>query len=110
MWLEKQLSGSHELSALLGKPKEGFFMSKRNTNEVALFTADEHAILARWFGVEPPGDANSIAVESAIRRLGFAEKPGYRTLLDVAVAFIALETVGAKVYHGSGGVISLRAA
>jgi hypothetical protein len=66
-------------------------MSKHGTGSVDLFAADEYAILARWFGVEPPGDANSIAVESAIRRLGFAEKPGYRTLLDVAVAFIALE-------------------
>jgi hypothetical protein len=68
----------------------GIFMSKRNTNEDDLFTADEHAILARWFGVEPRGEANSITAENAINRLGFAEKPAYRTLLDVAVAFIVL--------------------
>lgn len=72
-------------------------MSKHITGSVDLFTAEEHAILARWFDVEPPGDAKSIAVESVIRRLGFTEQPGYRTLVDVAVAFIVLENTEARL-------------
>jgi hypothetical protein len=70
---------------------EVFFMSKRNTNEVDLFTADEYAILARWFGAEPRDEAKSVTVENAINRLGFTEVPAYRTLLDVAVALIVLK-------------------
>lgn len=48
-------------------------MSKVRTTAVDLFTPDEHAILAQWFGVEPPDFAQDIVLEEAISRLGFSE-------------------------------------
>ena len=72
-------------------------MSRQDTSSVELFTPDEHAILARWFGVEPPGNAKHHKVASAIQSLGFKEEPGYRTLVDVAVAFIVLENAEARL-------------
>ena len=50
-------------------------MSKVRTTAVDLFTPDEHAILARWFGVKSPAFAQDIVVEEAISRLGFDKKP-----------------------------------
>ena len=66
-------------------------MAKHSKSSVELFTPDEHAILAQWFGAEPPASSVGIDVDDAIARLGFTEEPGYRTLLDVAVAHIVLE-------------------
>jgi hypothetical protein len=70
---------------------EGFSMSGYTRSSVELFTLDEHAVLAQWFAVEPSDEARQIDVKSAVERLGFKHKPGYRSLLDVAVAFIVLE-------------------
>ena len=42
-----------------------------NTNAIDLFTPDEDAILACWFGVDPPASAKAIDVAEAIERLGF---------------------------------------
>ena len=72
-------------------------MSKHRTSSVELFTPDEHAVLAQWLGVEPPGNAKRIKVEGAIKRLRFTEEPGYRTLVDVAAAFIVLENAEARL-------------
>ena len=47
------------------------------TKAVGLFTTDEDAILARWFGVEPPDGAKAIDVAEAIQRLGFADEPDH---------------------------------
>ena len=68
-------------------------MSKDRTNSIELFTPDEHAVLAQWFGVKPP----TINVDEAVARLGFTGQPGYRTLIDVAVAFIVLENVEGRL-------------
>ena len=62
-----------------------------NTKAIDLFTPDEDAILACWFGVDPPASAKAIDVAEAIERLGFGEEPGHYSLLDAAVAFIVLE-------------------
>jgi hypothetical protein len=63
------------------------------TIAVDLFSADEHAVLAQWFGVDPPSCAKDIVVAEAARRLGFEEEPGHYRLLDAVVAFIVLERV-----------------
>lgn len=69
-------------------------MSRIRTTAVDLFTPDEHAVLAQWFGVEPPNCARDIVVAEAARRLGFSEEPGdYYRLTDAVVAFIVLEGV-----------------
>jgi hypothetical protein len=70
---------------------EGFSMSKVRTTSVDLFTPDEHAILARWFGVKSPTFAQDIVAEEAISRLGFDKKPSPYRRIDAAVAFIVLE-------------------
>jgi hypothetical protein len=70
---------------------EGFSMSKVRTTAVDLFTPDEHAILAEWFGVKSPAVARDIEVDEAISRLGFDKAPDFYRLIDAAVAFIVLE-------------------
>ena len=79
-------------------------MTKHSKSSVELFTPDEHAILAQWFGVEPPANARGINVDEAIARLGFTEEPGYRTLLDVAAAYIVLENVEKRLPTWAGFV------
>ena len=66
-------------------------MSKVRTTTVDLFTPDEHAILASWFGAKPPAFAQDIVVEEAISRLGFDKEPGLYRRIDAAIAFIVLE-------------------
>jgi len=69
-------------------------MPKVRTEAVGLFTPDEDAILAKWFGVKSPQSAKGIDIAEAIERLGFDEEPGGPySLLDAAVAFIVLERV-----------------
>jgi hypothetical protein len=72
---------------------EGFSMSGLRRTAIDLFTADEHAVLARWFGQAPPEFAKHIALEEAIRRLGFAKQPDHYRLIDAAAAFVILERV-----------------
>ena len=72
-------------------------MSRLRKSAVELFTPDEHAILARCFGAKPPPSAAHVNVEEAIERFGFTEEPGYRTLVDVAVAFVILENVETRL-------------
>ena len=48
-------------------------MPKIRTVAVDLFSPDEHAVLARWFGVDPPSCAKNIVVAEAAKRLGFGE-------------------------------------
>ena len=72
-------------------------MSTLHTDAVDLFTSDEDAVLAQWFAVKPPSKAQNINVDEAIARLGFAEQPGYRTLIDVAVANIVLTSVETRL-------------
>jgi hypothetical protein len=72
---------------------EGFSMAKIETSAVDFFTADEHAVLARWFEVEPPADARHIVPDQAVSRLGFGEEPDQYRSIDAAVAFIVLERV-----------------
>ena len=52
-------------------------MSAIRTKAVGLFTPDEDAVLARWFGAEPPDNARSVVVAEAIERLGLDEEPGH---------------------------------
>jgi hypothetical protein len=68
-------------------------MPKSRKGAVDLFTSDEHAVLAKWFGVEPPGCAAGINAEDAAGRLGFVERPGFYTLIDAAAAHVVLEKV-----------------
>lgn len=68
-------------------------MPKVRTVAVDLFSPDEHAVLAQWFGVDPPSCAKDIVVAEAARRLGFEEEPGHYRLIDAVVAFIVLERV-----------------
>jgi hypothetical protein len=66
--------------------------------DVALFTADEHAIIARWLGRKPVLEARGIDPEEALRRLGFSREPNQLyTPLDAAVAHIVLEGVEARL-------------
>ena len=64
-------------------------MSKVHTTAVDLFTSDEHAILASWFGAKP--FAQDIVVEEAISRVGVDKKRSLYRRIDAAVAFIVLE-------------------
>lgn len=73
------------------------------TKAVGLFTTDEDAILARWFGVEPPDSAKAIDVAEAIQRLGFADEPDHYSYLAAAVAFNVLE----RVEEGAPQVVGL---
>jgi hypothetical protein len=66
-------------------------MSAIRSKVVGLFTPDEDAVLARWFGAEPPDNARSVVVAEAIERLGLDEEPGHYSLLAAAVAFVVLE-------------------
>jgi hypothetical protein len=66
-------------------------MSSANSDAVDLFTPDEDAVLARWFGVEPPESAKGVDVAEAVERLGFKDEPGHYELIDAAVAFILIE-------------------
>ena len=79
-------------------------MGTHSKTSVELFTPDEHAIMAQWFGAEPPNSARGINVDEAIARLGFTEEPGYRTLLDVAVAHLVLEIVEKRLPTWAGFV------
>jgi len=68
-------------------------MSYTRRSTVDLFTSDEHAVLAEWFGAEPPSFSKDIDADEASNRLGFVERPGHYQLIDPAVAFIVLENV-----------------
>src|SRR5215469_10794024 len=69
-------------------------MPKTAPVDVALFTADEHAIIARWLGRKPVLEARGIDPDEALERLGFHRKPSnLYTTLDAAVAHIVLEGV-----------------
>jgi hypothetical protein len=72
---------------------EGFSMSSIRESAVDLFTSDEHAVLAQWFGVEPPNCAKDIVMEDAAKRLGFVKEPGHYRRIDAAAAFIVVESV-----------------
>jgi hypothetical protein len=72
---------------------EGFSMSELCRAAIDLFTADEHAVLARWFSQAPPDLAMHIQPEEAARRLGFAKQPDHYSLIDAAAAFVVLERV-----------------
>ena len=68
-------------------------MSGLRRTAIDLFTADQHAVLARWFSQAPPEFAKHIAPEEAICRLGFAKQPDHYRLIDAAAAFVILERV-----------------
>ena len=72
-------------------------MGTHSKTSVELFTPDEHAILAKWFGAEPPASARGINVKDAAARLGLTKEPWYRTLLDVTVAHIVLKNVEGRL-------------
>ena len=72
---------------------EGFSMSKVRTTVVDLFTPDEHAVLADWFGVKSPAIAQDIPPDEAISRLGFDKRADFYRRIDAAVAFTVLERV-----------------
>jgi hypothetical protein len=72
---------------------EGFSMSGLRRTAIDLFTADEHAVLARWFDQAPPDFAKHIVPQEAARQLGFAKQPDHYRLIDAAAAFVVLERV-----------------
>src|SRR5215471_6807581 len=78
---------------------EGFFMFRR---AVDLFTSDEHAVLADWFGAKPPGSARDILPKDAAERLGFTKETFHYLLSDAVVAYIVLEQVEQRLPGWSG--------
>ena len=50
-------------------------MTTTSPIDVALFTDDEHAVVAHWLRREPVPPARGIAPEDALERLGFARDP-----------------------------------
>ena len=73
-------------------------MATKTVPSVTLFTPVEHAVLARWFDVEPPPEASEIDPDTALAELGFIDKPGaIYTLFDAAAAHILLESVEGKL-------------
>ncbi len=62
-------------------------MATKTVPSVTLLTPVEHAVLARWFNVEPPTEASDIDPDAAVAELRFTDQPGaIYTLLDAAVA------------------------
>jgi hypothetical protein len=76
---------------------EGFSMPNIRRSAVDLFTADEHAVLATWFGVEPPSCAKDIEADEAAKRLGFIKEPDHYRRTDAAAAFVVLESVETRL-------------
>jgi hypothetical protein len=73
-------------------------MPTKSVPSVTLFTPVEHAVLGRWFDVEPQPEAAGIDPESAVAELGFLARPAeIDSLFDAAVAHILLESVEQKL-------------
>jgi hypothetical protein len=76
---------------------EGFFMATRTdrlrVEQDGLFTDVEHALLASWFGLQPPASAAHINLDEALACLGFKKECGPYTLTAAAVAHVVLEAI-----------------
>jgi hypothetical protein len=58
-----------------------------------LFTDVEHALLASWFGQEPPAGAMHVNVDDALARLGFTKECDPYSRPAAAVAHVVLEAI-----------------
>jgi hypothetical protein len=74
-------------------------MSKKPIQNITtIFTPEEHAIFAAWFGVKPPNEVREIEVGEALETLGFTREPnGLYRPIDAAVASILLERVQGRL-------------
>jgi hypothetical protein len=79
------------------EPREGFFMtiaSKRYlVDQDGVFTAVEHAVLAKWFDQPMPATAASIKLKDALAELGFEKSCEPYSQSDATVAHTLLEAV-----------------
>ena len=58
-----------------------------------LFTNVEHALLASWFGLQPPASAVHVNVDDALVRLGFTKECDPYSRPAAAVAHVVLEAI-----------------
>ena len=65
---------------------------------VTLFSAAEHAVLAKWFNVEPLPEVAGLDCDTALAELGFRERPSaIYTLESAATAHILLESAEGRL-------------